>query len=183
MRASLSFKEAGVRFLQDQLGGADFIAVAGFEGMNVKEIEEVKKNLRVAHGEFKVVKNSLAIRAAEAVQMAPLATCFVGQVGLVLGKGDPVVPARILKRITETQKKFQVKGGVLHRQVVSRADVLRVADFPLRPELYAQLVGTLKSPLYNMTCMLHGVIGQWVRLLSAVCTKRSAVEAEPAHVQ
>ncbi len=160
--------------LRQKFVRSNLAVVAEFSGMSVPELQEVKRRLRMAGGEFKVVKKTLAIRAADGTCVSPIRAHFKGQTAVALGYGDPAESAKALKQLTETQKKLKIRAGVMEGRVIGLADLVQIADLPSRPVLYAHLIGRMRSPIVHFASGLQGLLGKWVRALAAVHEKRSA---------
>ena len=167
-------KQSAIDLLQGKFVRSNLAVVAEFSGMSVPELQEVKNRLRAASGEFRVVKNTLAARAAAGTHVAALRPYFKGQMAVAFGYGDPVGTAQALKQIAGKQKKLKVKVGMMEGQVIDLPGLSRIADLPSRPVLYGQLVSRMKSPLFNLAGGLQAIVSKWVRTLAAVHEKRSA---------
>jgi len=167
-------KQGAIDLLQGKFVRSNLAVVAEFSGMSVPELQEVKNRLRAASGEFTVVKNTLAARAAVGTPVAVLRPHFKGQMAVAFGYGDPVGMAQALKQVAEKQKKLNIKAGVMEGQLIDLSALSRIADLPSRPVLYGQLVSRMKSPLFNFTGVLQAMISKWVRTLAAVHEQRSA---------
>jgi len=167
-------KQSAIDRLQGKFVRSRLAVVAGFSGMNVAEMQEVKSRLRAASGEFKVVKNTLAARAVVGTPVAGLRPQFKGQTAIAFGYGDPVVAAQAIQQISEKQKRLKITAGVMEGQVIDLQALSRIADLPPRTVLYAQLVSRMQSPLFNLAGGLQAIVGKWVRTLAAVYEKRSA---------
>jgi ribosomal protein L10 len=165
----LAVSELREKFLQ-----AKVVILAEFSGMNVADVSEVKRALRAARGELKVVKNTIAIRAASGTMVHGVSAHFNGPTAVALGYADPVAPAKALREMGEKQKKLKIKAGVVEGRVIDLAGVLRVAQLPSKSVLQGQLVGRLKGPLYGLAAVLNGILGNFARTLKAVHEQRQA---------
>lgn len=167
-------KQTEIDRLQGKFVRSSLSVVTEFSGMSVEEIQAVKRDLRGVSSELQVVKNTLAVRASAGTQISLLRDHFQGQTALALSYGDPAASAKALKRIADQQKKLRIKIGVMEGQVLDFPGLVRLADLPARPVLYAQLVRGLQTPIVQLASGLNAILGGWVRALAAVHEKRVA---------
>jgi ribosomal protein L10 len=165
-------KEVMVSELREKFSRAKVVVLAEFSGMGVEEIRDVKSQLRVAKGEFKVVKNTMAIRAAVGMTLEGISDYFRGPTAVALGYEDPVAPAKALNNIAEKQKKLKIKAGVIENQIVNLAGLRQIAQLPSREILIGQLIGRFKSPLCSLAGGLNGVLSKFARTLQALHEKK-----------
>ncbi|MFZ5862990.1 MAG: 50S ribosomal protein L10 [Nitrospirota bacterium] len=156
---------------------AQMAVVAEYRGMPVEEITALRGKLRAAGGEFKVVKNTLAKRAAEGTALVGLKEYFDGPIGVALGYQDPAPLAKALKDFAGQQEKFKLRIGVLEGRVLDLAGLTRVAALPSRQVLLGRLVGQMQAPVSGLVGGLQGVIRKAVATLDAVAKKRTAEAA------
>ncbi len=169
-------KEVVVEKLHKRFSLAKVSVLSDYSGMSVEEIREVKTALRKAKGEFSVVKNRLAIRAAQGTPLEKAVAHFKGSVAVTLGFGDPVPPIKALNTLFGTQKKLKMRVGVIENQVIDLAAFKQVAKLPSRDVLLGQLLVRLKSPMVSIRGALGGVLDKWVRTLQAVLESRQQSE-------
>ncbi len=161
-------KKAGVSLLNEKFSQSKMAILVDFTGMGVEELRAVRGQLRAAGGELKVVKNTIAIRAANGTSLEGLQADFKGATLVALGYADPVAPAKALKAATDKQKKLKIKSGVFEGTVVDFDCFRKIAKLPAKPVLIAQLVGCLQGPISGFAGCLDGVLSKFVRTLQAV---------------
>jgi ribosomal protein L10 len=170
-------KEGMVTELREKFSRAKVAVLAEFSGMGVEEIREVKNLLRGVKGEFKVVKNTMAIRAAVGTTLEGISRHFKGSTAVALGYDDPIAPAKALKIIADKQKKLKIKAGVIENQIIDLAGLKQIAQLPSKPVLLGQLIGRLKSPMYGLAGSLNGVVSKFARSLHALHEKRETPQS------
>ncbi|MFZ5875795.1 MAG: 50S ribosomal protein L10 [Nitrospirota bacterium] len=153
---------------------AQLAVVAEYRGMPVEDVTALRGKLRAAGGEFKVVKNTLAKRAAEGTTLIGLTEYFDGPIGVALGYQDPAPLAKALKDFAGQQEKFKLRVGVLEGRVLDLAGLTRVASLPSRQVLLGRLVGQMQAPVSGLVGGLQGVLRKAVATLDAVAKKRMA---------
>jgi len=171
-------KEVVVEKLHEKFLLTKVSVLSDYAGMNVVEIQEVKNALRKARGEFKVIKNRLAIRAAKGTSLEKIVEHFKGSVAVTLGCEDPVPPMKALDILFGKQKKLKMKVCIIDNQVLDLVAFKAVAKLPSREVLLGQLVVRMKSPLYGIRGALGGVLDKWVRTLQAVLESRQQTEKQ-----
>ncbi len=167
-------KEVVVAKMHERFSAAKVSILTDYSGMTVAEVQAVKNTLRKVKGEFRVVKNRLAMRAAKGTPLEKVSSHFKGPVALTLGFGDVVPPVKALDGLLGEQKKLKVKVGVIDGQVVDLAGFRAVAKLPGKEVLLGQLVVRMKSPLYGFAGALGGILSKMVRVLDAVKTARES---------
>lgn len=162
-------KEQLVQELRDKFSSATVTILTEFNGLDVSEMTELRQKLRSAEGELRVVKNTLARRAAEGTNAAAAQASFQGPVAVAFGYADPVAPARILKEFIEKRsEKIRIKIGVVEGQVLDPKGLKRVASLPKKEVLIAELVSRVQSPLSGLVGGLQGIIRKFVVAVTAI---------------
>lgn len=168
-------KEAAVDQLVERLNQSGAFYITDFSGLNVKAITTLRARLREAGLQYLVVKNSLAGRAVEKLELADVADLFVGPTGLVIGGEDPVAPAKLLSEFAkENDDRPTVRGGVVDKRAVSIDEIQRLAKLPPREMLLAEIAGALESPIAQLAHVLQAKINELGGLLEALHGERAA---------
>ncbi len=129
-------------------------------GLPVNQVTELRKQLRGAKAEYKVVKNTLAIRAAEGTILAGLKAHLKGPTGVVIGYDDPVLPTKILRGFHhggEARRENPDHGRASSRARSSKpAELAAVAKLPKKEVLIAMLLSAMQGPIrgvvYTLEC-------------------------------
>ena len=114
----LDQKKEIVKALHDKLRRSKIVIVTDYKGLNVITINDLRRKLREAEIEYKVVKNSLLIRAADDTDVALIKDYFVGPSAIALSYDDPVVPAKLLTEFAKVNKNLEIKAGILNGKVL-----------------------------------------------------------------
>lgn len=163
-----------VSALAERLRGSPTIYVTDFTGLDVTMITQLRRKLRAAGAEYAVVKNTLARRAFDAAKVAGVERHLDGPTALVLGGADPVAPAKILADFAKEFEKPSVRAGLVEGKPVTPEQVKLLAALPARPELLAQLAGSLQGPLAGFVGMLNGLMWNMLGALEALHTQRAS---------
>jgi len=171
-------KVAAVAEVKERIERSQAVFLAEYAGLSVKAQQELRRGLRSAGADFKVIKMTLARRAADELDLDALDELLVGPTGIAFADGDPVTAAKVLKDFATTHEVFAVKGGLLGRSVLSPDRVRALADIAPRELLLARLAGTLKGPLTAMAGLLAALPRGAVTAMQQLLDKRQA--GEPA---
>lgn len=150
------------------------VILADYQGLNVKELSDLRKKLRDAGCGCTVVKNTLLRLAVADTQAAVLAEGLAGPTAVVFTDDDPVAAAKVLQDFKKSAKPVQVKSGVVDGNLCSAADIEALSKIPPKQELYAMVVGGLMSPITNLVGTMQSMTTQLVMTLKAVAEKQQA---------
>ncbi len=169
MSTAIERKQAVVAELADKMDGAMAFYLTDFTGLDVQKMTDLRARLRDAGVEYLVVKNTLARRALDTVELPDIAEFFRGPTGLAIGRDDAVTPAKLIDEFArEHEDRPAVKVGVVERKAMSAADVARLAKLPSREQLYAELAGAMEAPMSQLVFMIQNMLGELVGLLDAL---------------
>ena len=173
MSSAVERKKEAVAELSAKLESAKAVYLTDFTGLNVQKMTDLRARMRQAGIEYLVVKNTLALRAIETLDIPDIAEFFTGPTGLVIGREDAVTAAKVLDTFAkEHDQKPAVKVGIVERQQVSPADVGRLATLPSREELLSELAGAMQAPLAALVFLMQGKMRELLGLLEALRAER-----------
>jgi len=135
-----------------------------YRGLSAFEMTELRRRLRGAGIDYKVVKNTLARIAAQRAGREELASLFDGPVAIVFGYGDMTEPARVLADyIQATKSAMSIKGGFLPEKLLTLDEVTTLSTLPSREALIAMVLAEVQKPMVALVAYLgapmQGVIG------------------------
>jgi large subunit ribosomal protein L10 len=164
----LQEKEQVVAELGERLARASVTVLAVPRGLTVAQVTKLRKRVRELSGEYKIAKNSLALRAVEATDFSPLKELLEGPTALVFGYGDPVaIVKEIVRYSTENSQHLEIKGAVLDGQFYGREQITELARLGSKDQLRARLVGVLASPATQLARLLSEPATALARVLAA----------------
>ncbi len=161
-------KEAVVNEVVEKLQSAKSVVVTDYKGLDVASITELRKQLREAGVEYKVVKNTLARIAAKKAEWDDLNQMFVGPTAIAFGIEDAVSPAKILVDFAKDNEQLEIKGGALNGEIISLDKVKSLADIPPREVLLAKALAGMKSPISGLVNVLQGNLRGFVQVLNQI---------------
>jgi len=141
-------KVQAVKDIRERLESAEAVFLTEYRGLSVKEVQELRRALRASGAEYKVVKMTLARRAADDAGIEGLDDQLVGPTALAFALKDPVATAKALKAFSKTAETLVLKGGYLSGHVLTPEEVSRLAEIEPREVLLAKFAGAAKAPLY-----------------------------------
>jgi large subunit ribosomal protein L10 len=169
-------KQAFVDELHGKLSGAGAFYLTDFTGMSVKQMTEFRSRLRKQGVEYVVVKNTLARRALEGLEVPDVASFFTGATGMVIGQ-DPVAAAKVLTDFArEFDNKPAVKLGVVENKEVGPDQVKQLAELPPREVLLAQIAGGLQAPMTRLAGGMQSLVAGLARAVDALRQQRESAE-------
>ena len=166
-------KEAFVGTLHEKLSGASAFYLTDFSGMSVKQMTAFRARLRTQGVEYVVVKNTLAQRALDGLELPDIASFFHGPTGVVIGREDAVVAAKALTDFArEFDNKPAIKVGIVEARTVAAEQVKQLAALPPKEVLLAQLAGGLQAPMAQLVGGMNQIVAGMARAIDALRQQR-----------
>lgn len=163
-------KEELVSSLHETFSGAETVVVTHNLGLSVKDMEDLRTQLREAGANFKVTKNRLTRLALKDTKFEGIADLFTGPTGIAYSE-DVVAAAKIAVKFAKTNDNFEVVGGAMGEQALDLAGVKTLASMPSLDELRGKLVGLLQAPATKVAGVLQAPAAQLARVCSAYGAK------------
>lgn len=143
--------------LTAELRSATTLIVTGFNAMTVEQDNDLRRQLRQAGGRYRVVKNTLAARAAQGTAAAPVLTGLKGVNSIAYTSGDGVALAKALQQYAKGNPNLDIKSGVVEGAAISAAEVAQLALTPSKEELYAKLLFLMQAPAQRLAMVVNAV--------------------------
>jgi len=141
----LNEKKQIAKDLHEKLAKSKVIIVTDYKGLDVAMINDLRKRLREFEIEFKVVKNSLLIRAAQETDATLIQDYFKGPSAIALSYEDPVSPAKVLVHFAKENDRLEIKAGVMEGKVLDLAAIKALSSLPSREILLGQLLSVMNA--------------------------------------
>lgn len=167
-------KEIALADIKKAFTGASAVMVSHYSKLSSGEITDLRSKLRKTKAVHKVVKNTLAIRAARELNLEPLVKFLEGPTVLTIAHGDISAPAKVLMDFAKEHENLKIRGGVVDGKEASSEDLKAIAMLPSREVLLAMLARALNSPLTGLVRVLNGPITGLARALQGVADKKAA---------
>ena len=153
-------KQAMVETITEKLQASKSTIIVDYRGLNGEQVTKLRTQLREAGIEFKVYKNALTRRAADAAGLGDLKEYFVGPVAVAFSNEDVVAPAKILNEFAKGNEALELKAGVIEGNIATLAEVQALADLPSREGLLSMLLSVLQAPIRNLALATKAVADQ-----------------------
>ncbi len=160
MGSAIEAKKKIVEEITEKLNSSVSTIIVDYRGLNVSEITELRKQLREAGVEFKVYKNTLMRRAAEAVGLEGLTEFLTGPNAVAFSKEDVVAPAKILNEFAKKNEALEIKTGVIEGNIATLEQIKELAELPSREGLLSMLLSVLQAPMRNFALVVKAVAEQ-----------------------
>lgn len=154
--------------IKDRMERASIAIGADYRGLSVAQITELRRAMRPAGAEVKVVKNTLAAMAAKEAGREEMAEIVKGPTALTFGFDDPIAPVKALtEHLRAKRLTIDIHGGWLEGKVLTRAEVESLATMPPKEQLLADVIGKLQSPLYNFAGLMAASMRNFAGLIDS----------------
>lgn len=177
MAVTRADKEQELRELTAAFNGADTAILVDYKGLNVPAVTELRRQIRGAKAQYKVVKNTLAKRASKGTRLASLEAHFEGTTAVAYTGNDAVALAKALTAFMKTAPTLKIKAAVLQGQAIKPAAVTDLATLPGKPELYSKLLFVLQAPMQQLVTVLSATPRNLVTVLNEAAKKKGEAGA------
>ena len=131
----------------------DSVMIAQYQGLNVTELDELRKELRNKGILFKITKNRITKIAIKETQVKDLEKYFTGPTAAAISS-DPITTAKILTKFAKSHEKLKIVAGFMDGKVLDQKEVAIIATLPSLEEARAKIVGILATPAQKLVSIL-----------------------------
>jgi large subunit ribosomal protein L10 len=167
-----SEKEKMISELNDKFSRAKAVVVAEFTKLDVSTVNRLRKKLREGKVEWKVLKNTLARRAAKGTSVEKVSDDFVGPVAAAISYDDVVAPAKILAEFVKDLESIKIRSAVVQGQKIDQAGVAALAKMPGLDELRATILRMINQPATMLVRTIKEPAGALARVIKAKSEKQ-----------
>ena len=146
-------KQSYIKDMTTQLDSSEAVIVAHYQGLTVKQLDELRSKMRQHGIIFKITKNRITKLALEKTRCKDLSNLFSGPTAVALSK-DAITSAKILTNFSKENKNLKILGGIMGNDILDVAGVQNVATLPTLDEARAKIVGILRSPAQKIASIL-----------------------------
>jgi large subunit ribosomal protein L10 len=160
-------KEEVISQLHAKMAKAKAAILAEPKGLDVATVTELRKKFRDAKVEYRIVKNTLAQRAAKGTPVEPLVEHFRGPTALIMSYDDVVAPAKIAADFAKDRENFAIRWAVVEGKLVDAKGVQALAKMPGLQELRGQIAAMIAQPATKLARMIGTPGQQLAQVLNA----------------
>ena len=157
MAVTRAKKVEQVEKLTGDLKNVSSVIVATYTKQTVAQDFELRKALRSSGAKYRVVKNTLAERAAEGTKVEGVLKDLAGVTSIAYTTGDPVAMAKALQKYAKDTPEFTFKAGVVEGRVISIKEIEALATMPSKEEIYSKLLYMLNAPAQRLVTVMNAV--------------------------
>ncbi len=140
-------KEKDLAELTEKLKAAKSYVMTGYRGTTVKDMDAFRNALRKEKVFSKVYKIPLVKKAMEAVGLSGATVDYKQPVILSISNEDETTAARVIKNLARDIKTFSIIEGVVDGKVLSKLEIIALADLPSKDQLRSQFMSVLNGPM------------------------------------
>ncbi|MVB11294.1 50S ribosomal protein L10 [Caprobacter fermentans] len=170
----LEGKKQAVSQLSESLKAAHTGVIVNYKGITVEADTKLRRELREAGCQYKVVKNTLLRLALQESGISGLDGVLEGTTAIAVHSEDYVAPAKILAGYADKSDTFKIKAGFIDGKVATADEIKTLASLPSKEELVAQALRGLNAPITGLVTVLNGTIKGLVVALNAIAEKQQA---------
>lgn len=160
-------KTAAIKEISTSLQRAPAVLLTEYRGLTVAELAALRSSLQAAEAEYRVVKNTLTLRAATQAGVEGLDDILQGPTAIAYCYGDPVSGAKALSDFASSHPALVIKGGILDGRVMSATDTQALARVDPREVSLGKICGCLTSGLSAIASTLEAPLSRIVYVLLA----------------
>ena len=175
-------KAAVIDEVAAQISEAEAVFAVDYRGISVPQAADLRSRLRDADASFRIVKNTLTLRAADKAGAEGLKELLEGPTAMTFVRGDAATAAKALSdfRRASGGTLLEFKGGWMNGAPLGAPEIEAIAKLPSREVLYGRLVGMVASPLTGLVTSLNGLIGGLARQLQQMADQGLVGGSAPA---
>ncbi|HGI5109659.1 TPA: 50S ribosomal protein L10 [Streptococcus agalactiae] len=155
--AIIAKKAEQVELIAEKMKAAASIVVIDSRGLTVEQDTNLRRSLRESDVEFKVIKNSILIRAAEKAGLEDLKELFVGPSAVAFSNEDVIAPAKVISDFAKDAEALEIKGGSVDGKFTSVEEINALAKLPNKEGMLSMLLSVLQAPVRNVAYAVKAV--------------------------
>lgn len=165
-------KKQLVKDLAEKIKTAKAVVFADFRGLKVKDLSNLKKELRKANSSFRVTKKTLMDIALKEAGFSYKTKGLEGQIAISFS-ADEVTAAKIIDTFSKKNENIKILGGLVGEKEMTAVEVKALAKLPGRVEMLGILVGTIKAPISGFVNVMSGNLRGLVQVLKAISENKA----------
>ena len=164
-------KKSYINEMTTQFDKSEAVIVAHYQGLTVKQLDELRSKMREHGIIFKITKNRITKLALEGSKFKKLENLFSGPTAVAFSE-DAITSAKILTKFAKTNSNLKIIGGIMEKEPLSVEDVEKIATLPTLNEARAKITGILTAPAQKIMSILLAP-GSKIAILSLAKSKKT----------
>jgi large subunit ribosomal protein L10 len=160
-------KEQIVSDLCKKIEGYKAVVLTHYRGLNVEQMNHLRKRLREEKVSYQVIKNTLMRLASKGTDFEKLNDYFEGPTAIAISYGDPILLAKVLSEFIKTQPSLEIKVGLIEGRVAPPEEVKALATMPSREVLLAQILGGIQMSGGQVVGAILNILQQMLGVIQA----------------
>ena len=160
--------------IKEELKDISAMWIVDYRGLTVKEIQELRRNIRESGAKMTVWKNTIMKLAMDELKLPDLGEVLTGPSAFVVAPEDPVGSAKAIRDFAKKNEALEIKGGIMDGEFVDVDGVKAVAALPSREEVYAQIASMISGVARGLATAINGVPRGIAQTVSAVAEQKPA---------
>ncbi len=182
MPVSRAKKVEQVEKLGQELKKVSSLVIATYSKLTVAQDFELRKTLRSSGAKYRVVKNTLAQRAAKGTPAEAALKDLSGVTSIAYTEGDPVALAKAISKYAKDNPEFTFKAGVVEGRVISIKEIQALATMPSKEEIYSKLLFLINAPAQRLVTVMNAVGKDLAVVINQGVEKKKFADNAPAGV-
>ena len=167
-------KKKIVEDIHKKFSESKVVILTDYKGLNVEKINELRGKLKESGVEYKVVKNTLLVRASEETDISLIKDSFKGPSAVALSCDDPVTPAKILTEFAEDHEALEIKIGIINGKILDLSAIKKLSALPSREVLLGSLLSVMSGVPTAFVRALNDMPKRLLNVLQAIKEQKEA---------
>ena len=146
-------KKSYIEEMKNFFSTSNSVFITHYQGLNVKEIDNLRSELRKKGILFKITKNRITRLALDGTKYKKLENLFTGPTAVAFSE-DAITSAKILTKFAKSNSNLKIIGGIMEEEPLSPQDVEKIATLPTLDEARAKITGILTAPAQKIMSIL-----------------------------
>lgn len=170
MAKSKEEKKKILEDLKEEIKKQKMMVLVNFTGLKVKDFFELRKRLKSANSQIKVIKKTLLNLAFKEFNpdFSQKLAQFKDQIAIVFGFEEEIPPAKILHQFSLKNPNCKILAGYFDKKFREKEEMITLAQLPTKNELLANLIGNLSASISNFVNVLEANIKGLIYVLSKI---------------
>ncbi|PIP41119.1 MAG: 50S ribosomal protein L10 [Desulfobacterales bacterium CG23_combo_of_CG06-09_8_20_14_all_51_8] len=167
-------KKQLVEEIHQKFLASKIVILTDYKGLNVDKINALRRKLKESNIEYRVVKNTLLIRASEDTDVAVIKDQFKGPTAIAMSYDDPVAPAKVLSEFAKDNDKLEIRAGVMSGRFLDARAIKSLSSLPSREVLLSQVLSAMNGVPTGLVRVLNNVPQKFLYALQAIKDQKAA---------